>query len=149
MAEIGECPVCFGVLNECNNAQLNCKHPLCINCLTQLHENVCPICRVKLSTSLPNINRYLSIINDDDFSLNESFDEVEEEDGWCVEIFTLKHIIGLFFAFFNTVCIIGTLILENTRAIVDNIYLSILAFQSISLLFTLLIVFLFFVKFPR
>lgn len=96
MSEItlAECPVCFGVLNDCNDAQLTCQHPLCISCLTQLRNNDCPICRVKLSSSLPGINKYLTIITDE--IVNDNFDDVSDDfDNLYIEKFTIKNIIRI------------------------------------------------------
>lgn len=39
-----DCAVCFASIYEQNDSFM-CRHPLCINCYSQLHIKRCPICR--------------------------------------------------------------------------------------------------------
>ena len=45
-----ECCICFETNWVCKS---ECKHYICINCLIQIKKE-CPICRLDMSTSLPN-----------------------------------------------------------------------------------------------
>ena len=58
-----ECMVCFSPVNETNDCQLTCKHPLCFGCLTKLNNNTCPMCRRSLSSKLTNIEKYLRTLD--------------------------------------------------------------------------------------
>ncbi len=55
MTEDNECMVCYEpMIIDC---KLNCKHPLCIECLKKLNKNECPMCRSKLYSSNPEVEK--------------------------------------------------------------------------------------------
>lgn len=64
--EESECMVCFSPVNDTNDCQLACKHLLCFGCLTKLVNNTCPMCRRTLSSKLPNIEKYLRVLDPKD-----------------------------------------------------------------------------------
>lgn len=45
-----DCPVCMELININKDTELDCKHPICIDCAKQLFDNRCPICRATLSS---------------------------------------------------------------------------------------------------
>lgn len=47
--EVNDCPICFDVINKCDNSKLHCGHCFHKKCLNKWFENqknTCPICRV-------------------------------------------------------------------------------------------------------
>lgn len=45
-----DCPVCMELVDKINDTELECNHPICIDCAKKLHDNKCPICRAQLSS---------------------------------------------------------------------------------------------------
>lgn len=46
---IGNCPVCLDDVIKDDDCNLICKHTIHIECAKQLHDNICPICRLEIS----------------------------------------------------------------------------------------------------
>ena len=63
-----ECAICLEDLY--NNIKLDCGHEFHLNCITKIHNNLCPLCRSSFILKLENLPIYftLSISNKDKFN---------------------------------------------------------------------------------
>lgn len=45
-----ECPICFDIIEDKDDAELKCKHKFHLDCIKQLHNTSCPMCRAPLES---------------------------------------------------------------------------------------------------
>jgi len=43
------CPVCLDTFNIGETITSKCKHSVCVNCCSKMVNNLCPLCRVKMT----------------------------------------------------------------------------------------------------
>jgi len=58
-----ECSVCYQKITIDNSSELDCEHPLCLQCLLQMSNSCCPICRNDLSSKNVDLTPYLNYID--------------------------------------------------------------------------------------